>query len=223
MDLPADLKSVEAQLASLFPRVDRLDRDRLIFLAGQASSAGPEWPGRGVVRRWAWPAAFSAMTALAASLAMMLVSRPAPQIVERIVPVPIRAPDQTRQGTVAADQKPSPAPADGREGTSVAAAAGESKVESEGGLAYPVFGWLPRRDWRRLRAELPYLDQLDRALAGGGDAWVPAAGRAGTGKRSSSPNSARQMLDALLNDQVFHEPSPARPDADSHRDRGANS
>ena len=34
---PHELKSFEAKLAALVPRDDRLDRERLAFLAGQAS------------------------------------------------------------------------------------------------------------------------------------------------------------------------------------------
>ena len=85
---PEDLKALEAALAALVPRSDRLDRDRLMFLAGQATGSQPR---AAVSRPWAWPAAFSAMTALAASLLLMLVTRPGPQIVERIVEVPVQA------------------------------------------------------------------------------------------------------------------------------------
>ena len=34
---PQELKSIEATLSALRPRDDRLDRERLVFLAGQAS------------------------------------------------------------------------------------------------------------------------------------------------------------------------------------------
>ena len=37
-ELPAELKAIEAELAALIPRTDELDRERLIFLAGQASA-----------------------------------------------------------------------------------------------------------------------------------------------------------------------------------------
>src|SRR3954453_7979163 len=85
-----ELKSFEARLANLAPREDRLDRERLMFLIGQASerrgsepslaAASSEQPshslrGRGNVR--AWQAAFGGMSAIAATLMCMLVMRPA--------------------------------------------------------------------------------------------------------------------------------------------------
>jgi hypothetical protein len=73
-----DLKSFEAKLAALVPRGDRLDRERLIFLAGQASVTN----GSNVIqpRTWQhhpiWPAAFATMSAVAATLLFLLVMRP---------------------------------------------------------------------------------------------------------------------------------------------------
>ena len=62
------LQPFEAQLASLSPRAVQLDRDRLMFLAGRASmSSGLAGSGG---RGWAWPTAFSAMSALAATALM---------------------------------------------------------------------------------------------------------------------------------------------------------
>jgi hypothetical protein len=79
-----DLKALEAALAALVPRVEGFDRERLIFEAGRASAMA-EMVSRPLVRRWAWPTAFSAMTALAATLLVMLVSRPEPQVAQREV------------------------------------------------------------------------------------------------------------------------------------------
>jgi hypothetical protein len=100
-----DSSPFEAALAGLAPRVEGFDRERLIFLAGQAAAmrergagvppagdvgvpalAGfsrPSPPKSGTpapLRRWAWPAAFSAMTAVAASLLVMLCTRTEPMI-----------------------------------------------------------------------------------------------------------------------------------------------
>ncbi len=71
---PAELQAIELQLRSLEPRTDRLDRERLIFLAGKASVEVVELP----TARWAWPASLAAMTALAATLLVMLINVPAP-------------------------------------------------------------------------------------------------------------------------------------------------
>jgi hypothetical protein len=88
-----DVKSFEAALAGLMPRADRLDRDRLMFLAGQQSIL-PSTFGRGTQRvpggeggkrKWAWPSAFATMSAVATVLLAMVVYKPAPQVVDRAV------------------------------------------------------------------------------------------------------------------------------------------
>jgi len=69
LQTPAGLQAIESQLGLLEPRADRLDRERLIFLAGQASVERP-------TKRWAWPASLAAMTALAATLLTILLTQP---------------------------------------------------------------------------------------------------------------------------------------------------
>ena len=80
-----ELQAIEAQWSRL-PRADRIDRDRLMFLAGQASVAGrvdQSRPAR--LATWFWPASCAGMTAVAAALFAMLVLRPEPQVAERAV------------------------------------------------------------------------------------------------------------------------------------------
>lgn len=79
-ELPKDLQSLEARLSALSPREDRLNRERIAFLAGQASVvATKERPisllGMSVDAKM-WPRAFAAMTVIAATLLMMLLTRP---------------------------------------------------------------------------------------------------------------------------------------------------
>jgi hypothetical protein len=79
-DMPAELKALEARLAALSPRDDRLDRERLMFFAGRASveglfEAGDRMP-HVLLKNKAWPAAFAGMTAIAASLLVALATRP---------------------------------------------------------------------------------------------------------------------------------------------------
>jgi hypothetical protein len=86
-----DSSAIEAELARLVPRRDRLDRDRLMFLAGQLSvSQGPgaRW------RRWLRSAISAVGGALAASLLIALAFRPAPALTER--PTPLAEPGQPR-------------------------------------------------------------------------------------------------------------------------------
>jgi hypothetical protein len=72
--MPQELIAFEAQISALRPREDRLDRERLMFLAGHASARESHEPIV-ATRRWAWPAAFGAMTAAAAVL-LVLAIRP---------------------------------------------------------------------------------------------------------------------------------------------------
>ncbi|GAG50664.1 unnamed protein product, partial [marine sediment metagenome] len=132
-DLPPSLKAIEAELAALTPRTDRLDRERVIFLAGQQSVVGcvgrkgtvpfslrenrdsplrenrdsplrenrdsplrenrdsPLRENRDSARaRWGWPAAFSAMTAVAVTLLLMLLLQPQAPGEVRFVEVPVQ-------------------------------------------------------------------------------------------------------------------------------------
>jgi hypothetical protein len=62
-----ELKALEAALGSLTPRPGTIDRDRLMYRAGQLS----------VPRRtWAWPVATFSASLVAVSLAAILIMRP---------------------------------------------------------------------------------------------------------------------------------------------------
>jgi hypothetical protein len=70
-----DLKAVEAQLAALRPRDDRLDRERLMFLAGQASVQVGWRRQPATLARWGWSTSFGAVAGTAAAVFVMLVLR----------------------------------------------------------------------------------------------------------------------------------------------------
>jgi hypothetical protein len=77
------LAALEAALAGLAPAPPAFDRDRLLFRAGQESA-----PGRS--RLWPW--ATGVLAAVAAGLGALLVLRPEPKSVERVVYVKDEAP-----------------------------------------------------------------------------------------------------------------------------------
>ena len=76
-----ELIAIEAALGSLAPARGRLDRDRIMFLAGQASV------GRRSSGRRAWIAAAAGLALIASVEAALLARRPSPEVVERVVHV----------------------------------------------------------------------------------------------------------------------------------------
>lgn len=220
-----ELGKLEAALAELAPRAVSLDRDRLMYLAGQASvGAGRSGiressglnpirsgirenseindvrsgirenseltqPARSNVSRsrpqapaprgWRWPAAFSGMSALAATLLVMLISRP-PRVVERVVRVPMPA------ATVSDSQPPAP---------SSATATPTSRLPPAGQY---VARELPRRaiDADRQHSPPAYLDLRDRVLAMGIETWTSPANEGGV--KSGPPETYRELLNDAL-------------------------
>lgn len=79
-NLSKHLKAFEAELVSLRPNENRLNREQMIFLAGQASVSNAESGSSKLLgmnmESKAWPAAFAAMTAIAAMLLVMVVQVP---------------------------------------------------------------------------------------------------------------------------------------------------
>jgi len=190
-DLAPELKSLEAALASLAPRADRIQRDRLMFAAGAASvrRAGPTAASR--VRRMAWPAVSAAMTAAAAVLAIMLAARPGPQLVERVVYLPARQPGESPAGDRVPERArtaPTPEP---------------SERQPAPGRALGVFGSSlaaaePAGSLGALRRSAPDLKSLDRALAFRHTARSPGGTRAVARPLDDGPASYRRLLDELL-------------------------
>jgi hypothetical protein len=76
------LSELERLLAALPPRPTSLDRDNLLFRAGQES----------MKRSWIWPLVAVTMSVATGCLAMVLVLRPAPEPIVRIVHVEASAP-----------------------------------------------------------------------------------------------------------------------------------
>ncbi len=101
--LSEELQLLEAQLKLLKPLPDRLDREKLIFLAGQASVSDASATLSTHTSRWQsstalWPGSFAAMTVVAATLLLMLLTQtpnsPSPKIPENNLTI-IESPHQS--------------------------------------------------------------------------------------------------------------------------------
>lgn len=68
-----ELAAWEARLGAFRPGASRLDRDRVMFLAGLASAQRGVSPAAGRSVGWVWPAALASMTAVAGCLLLALV------------------------------------------------------------------------------------------------------------------------------------------------------
>jgi hypothetical protein len=95
------LTALETALAALAPLPADISRDGMLFRAGQAS----------VRHRRVWPCATAALALLSVALGAVLLSRPVPRTVERIVyvRVPVPAPAPAAAAPVPPREEPSPA------------------------------------------------------------------------------------------------------------------
>jgi hypothetical protein len=186
-----ELKAFEAALASLRPQTDGLDPRWRSLLAKEATlneklstdetlAAGPflcsrcggALSGRRDKRRWAWPAAFSAMTAVAAALLVAVVVRVEPRstaAVRETVLSAVAAPVAER----AIEPSPSPAIAD---------FASERPISTSD--------------------ETAYLNVRDQVLRFGVESWnVPVSAVAASTKAAEPVLTRRGQLNALLMQQ----------------------
>ncbi len=180
-DIPSDLRSLEASLASLRPASGGLDRDRLMFLAGQESAR------RSRLRPLAWPAALAAMTGAAAALLAALLVRPGPAVVERVVYVPAPA-------AQSAPESPQPAPAP----VSPPEERSPGKADSPESSAFVLrLPGIPAAVMRRAE----YLRELEQSARRSPDRPTPSPmERPASRGETSAPSSYRQMLDSLLDE-----------------------
>jgi hypothetical protein len=128
----AELKAIESALGELVPLSSRLDRDKLMFQAGAMSS-------RGARRGWAWPACTAALGIVLCGESFLLASRPAPQVMERVVFVPAPGSVATAASTRESESGSENAPRRGSEEPR----AGESPL---------VASWPVASDYRRFQA-----------------------------------------------------------------------
>lgn len=95
------LSDMEAGLASLQWKASGIDRDRLMYLAGQASVSGPRVDLRPGIGRVLWPVATAASLLLAVMIGGAVLLGKKPQTVERVVYVPV-----DRQGDLQDEESP---------------------------------------------------------------------------------------------------------------------
>ena len=128
-DLPPEpgLTEFERALGALSPMPARLDRDRLIFLAGQAASR------RSKAGRWVWPAVAASLAVVALGEAALLANRPEPRVIERLVVV----------------HDPAPRPAPTLDPPTRPATASSEAPRSEELAPVTILVRSPRRDRRR--------------------------------------------------------------------------
>jgi hypothetical protein len=183
-----ELKAFEAELASLQPRADGLD-PRWRFLLAQEAAMNQNLPNGEVLAagqfvcsrcggalcggkgksRWAWPAAFSAMTTVAAALLVALAVG-----VERRTAVP-----------------------GGGEGVSLAARSVVEK-QLDVGTPFSVRN-SPQSAILATSEETAYLSLRDQVLRFGVDSWrSPAASIVATKSKAEPVLSPRKQLDHLL-------------------------
>lgn len=171
----AELTEIEAALGSLAPAPSRLDRDLVLFRAGQARPVR----SRPTSSRL-WPALAASLAALAIVQGVMLAARPGPRVVERIVYIATPAAPSVSQ---------TPAPA-------------VAEAESQAGPPAEVM-ILSRADGRRRAPEstwpefFHYLQMRQDILKGGVDALPeppPLAMFAG----GKAPQSSRELLQTEL-------------------------
>ena len=105
-----ELKTVESALGALKPSPSRIDRDRVMFLAGQAAAR------RRTAGQWAWVAVAAGLGLVSLVEAGMLARRP--EVVERVVYVtrPDTSPETAFPDRLAAERDIPPEPR--TEGTS---------------------------------------------------------------------------------------------------------
>ncbi len=94
---PPELTALEAALSDLGLRPASVDRDAVLFRAGQVAAP----------RRWFWPCATVAASAAAVVLGVLLAMRPGPEVRERVVYVKVPAPEKGER-TQGADAPRSP-------------------------------------------------------------------------------------------------------------------
>jgi hypothetical protein len=139
--LGGELQALEAAWAQLRPSTDGIDRDRLLFLAGQASVAPAR---RRQFLQWYWPLSSLGMSAVAAALLCALMLRDGSPTGERTVY------DASKSVVGVANAKGANAEGGSAIGGSATTNAGPATAETIGSPAgrVPPSGWTVGMQWR---------------------------------------------------------------------------
>ncbi len=183
--LDADLKSFEAQLASLNPRTDRLDREQLMFQAGRQSIRTSR------VLPWVWPAACGLSTTAAMVMLVALLMQPEPQVVVKYVEVPAKADTQE------------PGPDQEWEETLTEPETGSSLMATVG-LDSAAHRW---------RGKSLYWQRVERALNREPD-WPTGPVSASEAPPATAPVPYRELLDRMLKEPASNGSSSDRSSDD---------
>ena len=113
-DREHELAAWEARVSAFRPGPSRLDRDRVMYLAGRASVGGGQLQAARWPADWGWPSAFAGMTAIAAALVVALAVQrhddvlPPPAVLDSVVQQEpdTAAPDRARDTEEHEDGKP---------------------------------------------------------------------------------------------------------------------
>lgn len=218
-ELPAELKAIEAELAALVPRTDGLDRERLIFLAGQASAQRATASRGGRAGGMTWPLATSAMTAVAASLLVVLVMRAEPEITTRVVYRYIPRPETVEDGS-AVQVEPEASPAE---------AVPANPDRRDDSTLFRALAWIEFPDRERVRQETSHFRHLDRMLdqrAGlsadvlsGSTLRRPSSNL----RRAAAPVTYQSLLDSVIEDLGPNTRQPDSSATETPNSSGVNS
>jgi hypothetical protein len=96
--LNEELAALEAALGSLKPVRSKIERDRVIFLAGRALETQMQAPRRRRINAWLWPCATAASLLAAATFASLWATSGQPPVVQRTAEVPAATPGQLATG-----------------------------------------------------------------------------------------------------------------------------
>jgi hypothetical protein len=184
-----EMTPFEAALAALMPRADRVDRERLMFAAGQQSVMA------GRIRRNAavllWPGAFGLMSIVAATLLIMLLFKTGPGTSGNKVGHPVSG--SSFAGNV-----------------NDRASAGKYADQRPGDRSMSGLAFLPRDDLYKSNgadSKYSYTQLLSQIIDRGVDTWEPNSIEPHNRKTTvSRPLTSRELMNQLL-EQIRTGPS----------------